>query len=325
MEQAKRWRSCCPWKGSSVAIRTRRTSLFRARLPSSCTRCQTCPAPGPLKRAVGCSFPRVIHDAGELAGPGGVGRGRATRLSSTVGTRTPAKRAEFRCALQARLDRGPHGVPRGCQLSSQSCNGGFLVAHLSDCPSNRPRPQTRPEYAHLLAMLQERHRLAGGFASHPASFVPPDPCRDTGPRRVDYLQHHAPVTLSKSPENTGSQHSGHRARCRAPDHTHTDHNDQATQSSSRQGETPPEVLDDSEGKSPLIIKDLDLYPQPPTNTHSPTLNSQEPLKSSLCRHQHLVSIRAIARQSVHAAHHHSSKQLRSDHSHGVYESPEWPL
>ena len=25
-----------------------------------------------------------------------------------------------------------------------------------------------------------------------------------------------------------------------------------------------------------IIKDLDLYPQPPTNTRSPTLNSEEP-------------------------------------------------
>ena len=27
--------------------------------------------------------------------------------------------------------------------------------------------------------------------------------------------------------------------------------------------------------SPLIIKDLDLYPQHPTNTWSPTLNSEE--------------------------------------------------
>ena len=43
-----------------------RGSLFRARPASSCTRCQTCPAPGPLKRAVGCSFPRVVLDAGEF-------------------------------------------------------------------------------------------------------------------------------------------------------------------------------------------------------------------------------------------------------------------
>ena len=80
--------------------------------------------------------------------------------------------------------------------------------------------------------------------------VPPDPCRDPGPRRVDHLHHHAPVTLSKSPHNPGSQHSDHRTLCRAPERTHaerqqpdgsppsqradhTDHNDQATQSNSR--------------------------------------------------------------------------------------------
>ena len=37
----------------------------------------------------------------------------------------------------------------------------------------------------------------------------------------------------------------------------------------------PRSFEDSGGRSPLIIKDLDLYPQPPTNTHSPTLNSEE--------------------------------------------------
>ena len=35
-------------------------------------------------------------------------------------------------------------------------------------------------------------------------------------------------------------------------------------------------FEDSGGRSPLIIKDLDLYPQPPLNTRSPTLNSEEP-------------------------------------------------
>ena len=57
---------------------------------------------------------------------------------------------------------------------------------------------------------------------------------------------------------------------------HTDHTDQATHSS-RKGQTPPEVLEDSEGRNPLINWDLDLYPQPPLNTHSPTLNSEEPV------------------------------------------------
>ena len=80
--------------------------------------------------------------------------------------------------------------------------------------------------------------------------VPPEPCWNPGPTRVDRLHHHTPVTVSKSPHNPGSQHSDHRTLCRAPDHTHaerqqpdgnpprqradhTDHNDQATQSSSR--------------------------------------------------------------------------------------------
>ena len=38
----------------------------------------------------------------------------------------------------------------------------------------------------------------------------------------------------------------------------------------------PRSFEDRGGRSPLIIKDLDLYPQPPTNTRSPTLNSEEP-------------------------------------------------
>ena len=71
-----------------------------------------------------------------------------------------------------------------------------------------------------------------------------------GPGRVDHLHDHAPVALSDSAHNQGSQHSDHRTLCRAPDHTHverqrsdgsppnrradrTDHNDQATRNSSR--------------------------------------------------------------------------------------------
>ena len=36
--------------------------------------------------------------------------------------------------------------------------------------------------------------------------------------------------------------------------------------------------DDGMGGSPLIIKDQELYLQPPTNTRSPTLNSEEPYR-----------------------------------------------
>ena len=34
---------------------------------------------------------------------------------------------------------------------------------------------------------------------------------------------------------------------------------------------------DGMARSPLSSKDLDLYPQPPTNTRSLTLNSEEPV------------------------------------------------
>ncbi|WP_330445788.1 hypothetical protein OH817_08370 [Kocuria rhizophila] len=39
-----------------------------------------------------------------------------------------------------------------------------------------------------------------------------------------------------------------------------------------------EVLGASRGKSPLIIGDLDVYPQLPRITGAPTLNSEEPVK-----------------------------------------------
>ena len=35
-------------------------------------------------------------------------------------------------------------------------------------------------------------------------------------------------------------------------------------------------------RRPFIIKDLDLYPQPPTNTRSPTLTSEEPYFWPIC-------------------------------------------
>jgi len=40
-----------------------------------------------------------------------------------------------------------------------------------------------------------------------------------------------------------------------------------------------EVLEISGGRSPLIIEDLDVYPQLPRITGAPTLNSEEPVIS----------------------------------------------
>ena len=154
----------------------------------------------------------------------------------------------IRCGLQARLDVGPHGIPRGCQLSGQSCDGGSFEAQLSDRPADRPGAQTRPGCAHPLVMFQECHRLAGGFAAYPSALVPPDPCRNPGPGRVDHLHHHTPVALSDSAHNQGTPPAGCTTQHRVPEHLgceprssdgsppnrradHTDHNDQATHSS----------------------------------------------------------------------------------------------
>ena len=93
-----------PGRGPVSRSGYRSGSLRRALLASSHARCQTFPGPGPLKRGVGCSFPRVVHDAGELTwvlvgvGPGDAirtyqppaparlrsGRGHQMRLADTA-------------------------------------------------------------------------------------------------------------------------------------------------------------------------------------------------------------------------------------------------
>ena len=74
-----------PGRGSSVAIGTRRASLFRARPASSCTRCQTCPGRAHLlavlqecHRLAGgfAAYPAPYCATGSLPGP----RPKARRL-----------------------------------------------------------------------------------------------------------------------------------------------------------------------------------------------------------------------------------------------------
>ena len=141
-----------------------------------------------------------VYDAGELTGPSSA----SVLVVPYVLVNSQYLHAceaggGIRCGLQARFDIGPHGVPRGCELSGQSCNGDSLEAQLSDRPADRPGAQTRPGCAHLLVMFQECHRLAGGFAAYPSALKPSDPRRDPGPGRVDDLHDHAPVALCDHP------------------------------------------------------------------------------------------------------------------------------
>jgi len=95
---------------------------------------------------------------------------------------------------------GPHGIPRSCQLSSQSCNGGSLEAQLSDRPADRPHTQTRPGCAHRVVLLNESRDLAGVFATYPAPYCATGTLPGSRPRaRVDHLHHHAPVALCDHP------------------------------------------------------------------------------------------------------------------------------
>ena len=158
-------------------------SLLRALLTSSHARCQTFLGPGPLKRAVGWSFPRVRSTMPVSSrGPRRRRSWWCHTCSSTPSTRTPAKRAgssDAACRHGLMWDHTVFHVVASCRARS---DGGSLEAQLSDRPADRPGAQTRPGCAHPLVMFQECHRLAGVFAAYPASLKPPEPCRDPGPR-----------------------------------------------------------------------------------------------------------------------------------------------
>ena len=141
-----------------------------------------------------------VHDAGELTGPSSASvLVMPHMLINPQHPHACETGRVIRCGLQTRLDMGPHGIPRGCQLSGQASDGGPFEAQLSDRPADRPGAQTRPGCAHPLVMFQECHRLAGGFAAYPSALVPPDPCRNPGPGRVNHFHHHAPVALCDHP------------------------------------------------------------------------------------------------------------------------------
>ena len=74
-----------------------------------------------------------VYDAGELTGPSSASVLVVPHM--LINPQRPHSREPggvIRCGLQARLDVGPHGVPRGCQLSGQASDSGSFEAQLSD-------------------------------------------------------------------------------------------------------------------------------------------------------------------------------------------------
>ena len=105
----------------------------------------------------------------------------------------------IRCGLQTRLDVGPHGIPRGCQLSSQASDGApskrncRIAQRIARTPKRARAAHTRSSCSRNVTVWQACSRHIQ------RRIVPPDPHRDPGPGRVDHLHHHAPVTLSDHP------------------------------------------------------------------------------------------------------------------------------
>ena len=87
-----------------------------------------------------------VYDAGELTGaPSASVLVMPHASHQPPAPEPPTKTGRvIRCGSQTRLDTGPHGIPRSCQLSSQASDGSSFEAQLSDRPADRPHTQTRP-------------------------------------------------------------------------------------------------------------------------------------------------------------------------------------
>ena len=221
LELVKRWRSCCPLgRGPVSRSGYRSETVRRARPASSHARCQTFPGPGPLKWAVGWSFPRVRSTMPVRSrGPRRRRSWWCHTCSSTPSTRMPAKRAGSSDAACRRGLIWDHTVfhvvpnwrasPKIVAPSKRNCR---IAQRIARVPRRARGAHTRSSCSRNVTVWQVRSRHIQ------RRIVPPDPCRDPGPRRVDHLHHHTPVTLSDSAHNPGSQHSDHRTLCRAPEH-----------------------------------------------------------------------------------------------------------
>ena len=183
-------------------------------------------------------------------GPGGVGPGGATRLSSTPSTRTPAKRAgssdaarrhglirdhtvfhvvtscrarptmvapsKRNCRIAQRIARTPKRA-RGAHIRS-SCSRNVTVWQVCSrhiqCRLNHRNLAGTPAQGASITSTTTR---PWPCAIQPATRAPPAGCT---------TQHRAPEYLGCEPRSSDGSPPNRRA-------DHTDHNDQATQASSR--------------------------------------------------------------------------------------------
>ena len=171
--------------------------------------------------------------------------------SSTPNTCTPANRAgssDAACRHGLMWDHTVFHVVASCRArpamvapSKRNCR---IAQRIARAPRRARGAHTRSSCSRNVTVWQACSRHIH------RRIVPPEPCRDPGPGRVDHLHHHVPVALCDSAHNQGTPPAGCTTQHRAPEHLgceqrssdgsppnrradHTDHNDQARQSSSR--------------------------------------------------------------------------------------------
>ena len=171
--------------------------------------------------------------------------------SSTPSTRTPAKRAgssDAACRHGLMWDHTVFHVVASCRArpamvapSKRNCR---IAQRIARAPRRARGAHTRSSCSRNVTVWQACSRHIR------RRIVPSDPRRDPGPGRVDHLHDHTTLALSDSAHNPGSQPAGCTTQHRVPEPVgceprssdgsppnrradHTDHNGQATRSSSR--------------------------------------------------------------------------------------------
>ena len=199
--------------------------------------------------------------------------------------------------------RGVRGLdqdwPNRTRACSTSCRAGGPGpgsspprAGAGRSPSGSRACSAGPSARRPGVLLNEGPHRTDALQTDPATLAPPNPHRTTRPRSIDHLDHHPAMTGGDDPAAGASGHwiaglhlehqpgpglrDCHQMKAREVQENVAS---LAAIEPSEQAHVElgiVEVLEISGGRSPLIIEDLDVYPQLPRITGAPTLNSEEP-------------------------------------------------
>ena len=213
--------------------------------------------------------------------------------SSAPSTRTPAKRAgssDAACRHGLIWDHTVFHVAASCRArpaivapSKRNCR---IAQRIARAPRRALGAHTRSSCSRNVTVSQVRsrhiqrrlcHRIRAGIPAQGASItsitIRPRPCAIQPTTRVPRqlvarlnIEHQGPW---------GASHA-HQMEALQTDEQITSITTVKQRAVAGRVRHCPRSFEDRGGRSPLVTGDLDLYPQPPTNTRAPTLNSEEP-------------------------------------------------